>query len=71
MSEVGYHLSILTPGIVVIHEETHSTAYTEASLRKAIAATKRTRDEFNDQEHYQNTLNMYESALKLLLEDWS
>jgi len=71
MSEIGYYLSIPQPGVVLIQEETHSTSYTEESLRRVIASTKQTQAEFDNDEHYQNTLNMYEQALKLLLEDWS
>jgi hypothetical protein len=67
----GYRLFILTPGIVVIEEETHTTPHTEATLRRAIANTKRTHDIFDSEDHYQKTLYMYEQALKLLLEDWS
>lgn len=67
----GYYLSIPTPGYVDIHEETHTIRYDEGALRAAIANTKRTRDQFADEEHYQAALTMFQDALKLLLEDWS
>lgn len=71
MSPTGYHLSISAPGIVDIQEETHTVSYNEGALRAAIANTKRTREQFADEEHYQAALKMFQDALRLLLENWS
>ncbi|HAR46103.1 MAG TPA: hypothetical protein DCS05_08015 [Nitrospiraceae bacterium] len=54
---------------VIIADEKRETAYDEANLKKEILYTRLNQELFVKEEFYQNTLSMYESALKFLLEE--
>lgn len=62
----GYHIQLIQPGLVEIHEETGTYRMTRAEIEEAIANVKARRPRYASELAYQRRLSFFEDMLKAM-----
>jgi len=61
----GYHIALVAPGTVEIHEDAATYQLTEAEVRQAIENVKANRRKYTNYLAYQRRLSFFEEVLKV------
>lgn len=71
MVPLGYFFRHAEAGVIEIHEEELAYRMDEAALLQAIADLRANKKAYTDEKQYEQSLNMFRSALRFLKEKQS